>query len=115
MQQEMNKLERVQRRDVRFIARDHSCTTPGFVTSLLKKHELPSLQERRKQLRLGFFYKMVEGMVTAINRDDFVTSQKPVASSRNVLRTPNCRAYARIGCQRRNDSNSYSDSVSTGH
>jgi len=77
MQQEINKLERVQRRAVRFIARDHSCTTPGFVTSLLKKHELPSLQERRKQLRLGFFYKMVEGMVTAINRDDFVTPQKP--------------------------------------
>ena len=52
-------------------------TSPGFITGLLRKHELTALQERRLQLGLGFFYKVVEGLVPAITPCDFITPQKP--------------------------------------
>ena len=65
-QQEINMLERVQRNAARFIAKDYRSPTPGFITGLLRKHELTTLQERRLQLHLGFFYKVVEGPVPAI-------------------------------------------------
>ena len=76
-QQEINMLERVQRNAARFIAKDYRSPTPGFVTGLLRKHDLTTLQERRPQLRLGFFYKVVEGLVPAITLCDFITPQKP--------------------------------------
>ena len=75
--QEINMLERVQRNAARFIAKDYRSTTPGFITGLLRKHELTTLQERRLQLRLGFFYKVIEGLMPAITPCDFITQQKP--------------------------------------
>ena len=77
MQQEINMLEYVQRNAVHFIAKDYRSTTPGFITGILRKHELTTLQERQLQLRLGFFYEVVEGLVPAITLCDFITPQKP--------------------------------------
>ena len=78
-QQKIIMLERIQRNAVRFIAKDYRSTTPGFITGLLRKHELTTLQERRLQVQLclGFFYKVVEGLVPAITPCDFITPQKP--------------------------------------
>ena len=70
-------LERLRRNAARFIAKDYRSTTPGFIAGLLRKHELTTLQERRLQLRLGFFYKVVEGLVPATTPCDFITPQKP--------------------------------------
>ena len=77
LKQDITKLERTQRAAVRFIARDYRSTTPGFITGLLKKHDLPLLQERREHTRLIFFYKVVEGLVPAIPPDSFLTKPKP--------------------------------------
>ena len=80
-QQEINMLER-------FVAKDYRSTTPGFITGLLRKHELTTLQERQLQLRLGIFYKVVEGLVSAITPCDFITPQKP--SSPRVTKGRTC-------------------------
>nr|KAG5694853.1 hypothetical protein BaRGS_028781 [Batillaria attramentaria] len=77
LKQDADKMERIQRNAVRFISRDYRSTTPGFVTGLLKKYKLHTLQERREQLRLTFFFKVVEGLVPAIPPDKFLIPQKP--------------------------------------
>ncbi|KAL8565329.1 hypothetical protein ACOMHN_029025 [Nucella lapillus] len=48
-----------------------------FMTGLLKKFDLPTLQERRQQLRLTQYYKVVEGLVPALPPEQFLTPQKP--------------------------------------
>jgi len=77
LKQDIDKMERVQRNAVRFIARDYRSTTPGFVTGLLNKHDLPLLKDRREQLRLTFYYRVVEGLVPAIPPEQFLQAQKP--------------------------------------
>ena len=52
---------------------------------MLNQHQLPSLQDRRKQLRLSFFYKVVEGLVPALPPDNFLT---PVRSNKRPIRAP---------------------------
>ena len=51
----IDQLERVQRCAVRFIANDNTSRTPGFMTNLLRKLNLPLLQDRRQHSRLCFF------------------------------------------------------------
>ena len=77
LKQDIEKLERVQRGAARFISRNYRTTTPGFVTGLLDKYNLPTLQNRRQHLRLTFFYKVVEGLVPAVPPDLFLTPQRP--------------------------------------
>ena len=43
---------------------------------MLNNLQLPSLQDRRKQLRLLMFYKIVEGLVPALPASNFLTQQK---------------------------------------
>ena len=71
-QKEIDALERVQRGAARFITGDYRSKTPGSVKRLLTKLDLKTLQERRKQLRLVYFYKIVEGLVPALPRDKFL-------------------------------------------
>ena len=58
-------------------SRLHSKRLPFHQTRLLRKHELTTLQERRLKLCLGFFYKVVEGLLPAITPCDFIIPQKP--------------------------------------
>ena len=67
------QLERIQRRAVRFIISDYLTKTEGFITNKLQDLNLETLQERRKQLRLVLFYKVVNGHVPAINPEDYLT------------------------------------------
>jgi hypothetical protein len=55
-QKEINSLERIQRKATRFISNDYRKTTS--VTALMKKVELPSLQQRREAARLSMMYKI---------------------------------------------------------
>ena len=87
--QDISKMERIQRNAVRFIARDYKSKTPGSVTSLLIKHDLPTLQERREDLRLTFLYKVVGGLVPAIPPEKYLPLQK---TSQNI-RPPNRPDY----------------------
>ena len=87
--QDISKMERIQRNAVRFIAKDYKSKTPGSVTRLLTKHDLPTLQERREDLRLTFLYKVVGGLVPAVPPEKYLTPQK---TSRNI-RPPNRPDY----------------------
>ena len=84
--QDISKMERIQRNAVRFIARDYKFKTPGSVTSLLTKHDLPTLQERREDLRLTFLYKVVGGLVPP---EKYLTPQK----ASRIIRAPNRPDY----------------------
>ncbi|KAL8614093.1 hypothetical protein ACOMHN_026310 [Nucella lapillus] len=76
LQQDINRLERIQRLSARFITNDYSTRSPGAITNMLSTLELPTLQQRRRDLRLTFFYKVVEGLVPAIPSADILTPSK---------------------------------------
>ena len=84
LQKDIDKLERVQRQAARFITGDYKSKFPGFMTETLEKLELPPLQDRRRSSRLIFLYKIIEGMVPAINPEEFITftSKKRIIRSR---------------------------------
>ena len=50
---------------------------------MLKNFQLPSLEERRKQLRLIFLYKVVEGLVPAVPPQQFL---KPKQNNKRQIR-----------------------------
>ena len=77
----------MQRRVSRFNAGDYYSKTPGSIQKLLHKLDLPPLQDRRKQLRLIFFYRVVEGLVPAIPPHKFVTQQRPSRQIRSTRNT----------------------------
>ena len=74
---DIDRLENIQRRGARFIANDYKSTHAGAVTDMLKSHDLPSLQERRKHTRLTLFYKITKGMLPAIPEDKFLSKVHP--------------------------------------
>ena len=71
-QQEINKLEKVQRRSARFICQDYRSRTPGCVTNMLADLNLPPLQERRKEHRLALFYKVADKALPGIPPDKYI-------------------------------------------
>ena len=83
VQQDINRLERVQRRAARFISGDFRSREEGCVTKMLKDAGLTPLTERRRMLRLVMFYKVVEGMVPALPSHDFLT---PVPGNKRKIR-----------------------------
>ena len=54
IEKDVSKLEKIQRKAVRFIKNDYRSRTPGSVTNMQKELNLPTLQERRKEKRLCF-------------------------------------------------------------
>ncbi|KAK3090711.1 hypothetical protein FSP39_013954 [Pinctada imbricata] len=61
--QDIDKLERVQRKAIRFIKRDYHNREEGFITTKAKELDLQPLQHRRTSLRLIMLYKVVEGLL----------------------------------------------------
>ena len=72
-QQDIDRLENIQRRAARFISNDYRSRHEGAVTEMLKNLELPSLQERRRQLRLTMFYKIANNLVPALPENNFMS------------------------------------------
>ena len=70
------KLENVQRSAARFIMKDYHSRQEGCVTEMLISLRLPTLQDRRRDQRLSLMYKVVEGHVPAINKDDYIQPQR---------------------------------------
>ena len=62
-QQDIEKLERVQRQAARFISKDYRTREPGCVNRMLQDLNLPLLAERRRQARLGLIYKITGGLI----------------------------------------------------
>ena len=73
---DINKLERIQQRAARFITGDYKSREKGSVTKILNDLKLENLQLRRTSLRLVFLYKVVEGLVPAINHSEFLVKSK---------------------------------------
>jgi len=74
---DIDKLEKIQNRTIRFIKRDYRSRERGCITKMRRKElELETLEERRQSLRLILMYKVVEGLVSALPTDAFVTFSK---------------------------------------
>ena len=75
---DIDKLERIQNRGVRFVKRDYKSREPGSISKMKKELDLETLEERRHSLRLILMYKVVEGLVPALPTSQFVnfTRQK---------------------------------------
>jgi hypothetical protein len=67
----IKKLEKIQRGAARFIKGNYE-RTEGTVTSLIEQLGWQSLEERRRQARLGFMYKMTNNLVD-IPSDRYLT------------------------------------------
>ena len=67
---DVKKLEQVQHKAVRFIVGDYISKYPGFITAKLEELDIPTLEERRKNIRLSLFYKVAYGKVPAIKQTD---------------------------------------------
>ena len=61
-QQDIKKLERVQRQAARFITKDYRTREPGCVNRMLQNLYLLPLAKRRRQARLGLMYKITGGL-----------------------------------------------------
>lgn len=81
VQQDVNKLERVQRRAARFIAGDFRSREEGCVTRMIRDAGLTPLTERHRMHRLVMFYKEVEGMVPVLLSHEFLT---PASNKRRI-------------------------------
>ena len=71
----------VQKQAARFIKTDYKSRFEGCVTSMLEDLKLPTLQQRRLESRLVMLYRVVRGMVPAINADEFLV---PLRNKRNI-------------------------------
>ena len=80
-QNQIEKIERVQRQAARFIHNDYKSREEGIMTKMLKDLDLPTLQQRRKVLRLTFLFKIAENLVPAIPPENYL---KPIKNKRNI-------------------------------
>ena len=70
------KLDIFQRSAARFIMKDYYSRQEGCVTEMLISLRLPTLQDHRRDQRMSLMYKVVEGHVPAINKDDYIQPQR---------------------------------------
>ena len=81
MEKDVIKLEKIQRKAVRFIKNDYRSKTPGSLTNMQEELKLPVLKHRRKEKRLCFLYNIQKGAVQAINKNDYL---KPIQNKRQI-------------------------------
>jgi len=91
LQGDINSLERVQHRAARFITGDYHSRNPGCVTRMLQDQKLPSLEHRRKELRLTCMYKMAGGLIPGLPPEKFLQPKKP---GRSIRASTRLRGYA---------------------
>ena len=63
LKRDIDKLERIQNRAIRFVRKDYKSRETGAITRMREDLELETLEERRLSLRLIIMYKVVEGLV----------------------------------------------------
>ena len=78
---DIHLLEQVQRKAARFITGDFKTRTPGSMTNMLKELNIPTLQSRRKDDRLTFLYKISEGLIPAIPKEQYLN---PIVNKRKI-------------------------------
>ena len=80
-QQDIQSLEKIQRLVARFIKNDYHSRFEGCVREMLQDLKLQPLQQRRLESRLVMLYKIVRGMVSAINADEVFI---PIRNKRQI-------------------------------
>ena len=108
---DIDKLERIQRNGARFKLGEYKSRHEGAVTNMLKDLDLPTLQDRRTNAKLVFLYKVVEGLVPAIDPDMFIKPNIPTRQIRSVKFT-DCVAQNIIDRQVTNTTRSFAVPVS---
>ena len=81
LQKDIEKLEKIQRRAARFICKDYHSRDKGSMTKNLQDLELQTLQNRRKENRLCFLFKINNGLVPAIQPENYL---KPIINKRKI-------------------------------
>jgi hypothetical protein len=76
----INRLERIQRQAAGFITGDYRSREEESVYNMFVKLDLQDLKERRTSQKLIFLYKVVEGLVPAIEPDDYLKKARPKRS-----------------------------------
>jgi len=61
--EDINRLDKVQRRAARFVCNDYKDRTPGCVTAMINRIGWEHLQDRRRQLRLIMLFKIKHWLV----------------------------------------------------
>ena len=73
LDKDINLIENIQKRSARFITGDYRSRESGSMTRMLQELNLPTLQQRRKDARLTFLFKISHGLVPAIPREKYLT------------------------------------------
>ena len=81
LEKDISKIEKIQRKAIRFICNDFRSKTPGSVTNMQSELKLPDLKVRRKEKRLCFLYSIQKGTVPAINKNDYLI---PLQNKRHI-------------------------------
>ena len=81
LEKDINKIEKIQRKAVRFICNDYRSKTPGSLTNMQSDLKLPDLKVRRKEKRLCFLYSIQKGKVPAIDKNDYLI---PLQNKRHI-------------------------------
>lgn len=80
-QKDIDRLESIQRKAVRFVYNDFQSREPGCMTKMLSDLDLPTLQTRRRNLRLSLLYKIAEGLLPAIPPEQYL---EPIRNKRKI-------------------------------
>ena len=71
---DIDKLERIQNRAIRFAKKDYKSRERGAITRMREDLELETLEDRRLSLRLILMYKVVEGLVPRRHYQQIISS-----------------------------------------
>lgn len=63
LQTHIDSLEQIQKRAARFVKNDYKSRTPGCMTEMLRSLDWNTLQQRRKEARLGMLYRIQHDLV----------------------------------------------------
>ena len=80
---DIDRVEKIQSRAIRFIKRDYRSRDHGCVERMRQELQLETLQDRRRNIRLSLFYKIAQGLTPAINITDHLT---PVNNNKRQIK-----------------------------
>ena len=80
---DIDRVEKIQSRAIRFIKRDYHSRDHGCVDRMRHDLQLETLQERRRHIRLTLFYKVVHNLTPAIQIKDHLT---PVNNNKRQIK-----------------------------
>ena len=71
---DIDRIEKIQSRAIRFIQRDYHSREHGCVERMRHQLQLENLQDRRRDIRLTLFFKIVQGLTPAIQINNHLAS-----------------------------------------